>query len=105
MRIPYTVEELVEATTTVIRANGLKSCYIRPIVIRGYGEMGLNPLHAPVDVAIAVWPWGTYLGDEGIKHGVRAKVSIVPAQRAQPSSRPRRRPPGSTSTPSWPRWR
>jgi branched-chain amino acid aminotransferase len=75
MEIPMPPEELVEATKVVIRANGLKSCYIRPIVIRGYGEMGLDPMKAPVNVAVAVWPWGTYLGEEGIKHGVRAKVS------------------------------
>ena len=75
MPIPYTPEELIEATKMVIRANALKSCYIRPIAIRGYGEMGLHPLDSPVNVAIAVWPWGAYLGDEGIKHGVRAKVS------------------------------
>ena len=75
MEIPMPPEELVEATKVVIRANGLKSCYIRPIAIRGYGEMGLDPTKAPVNVAVAVWPWGTYLGEEGIKHGVRAKVS------------------------------
>lgn len=75
MEIPMSPEELVEATKVVIRANGLKSCYIRPIAIRGYGEMGLDPRKAPVNVAVAVWPWGTYLGEEGIKHGVRAKVS------------------------------
>ncbi|MEJ5185585.1 MAG: branched-chain amino acid transaminase [Candidatus Geothermincolales bacterium] len=75
MEIPATLEELVEATKLVIKANGLKSCYIRPIAFRGYGEMGLNPLGAPVNVAIAVWPWGAYLGEEGIKHGVRAKIS------------------------------
>jgi branched-chain amino acid aminotransferase len=75
MKIPFTLEQLVEAIKLVIRANGLESCYIRPIVFRGYGEMGLNPLQAPVNVAIAVWPWGTYLGEEGIKLGVRAKVS------------------------------
>jgi branched-chain amino acid aminotransferase len=75
MEIPATLEELVEATKLVIRANGLKSCYIRPIAFRGYGEMGLNPAGAPVSVAIAVWPWGAYLGEEGIKHGVRAKIS------------------------------
>jgi len=75
MEIPMPPEELVEATKVVIRANGLKSCYIRPIVMRGYGEMGLDPTKAPVNVAVAVWPWGTYLGEEGIKHGVRAKVS------------------------------
>lgn len=73
--IPFTPEQLVEATKQVVRANGLDSCYIRPIVFRGYGEMGLNPLSAPVNVAIAAWPWGTYLGDEGIKHGVKAKIS------------------------------
>jgi len=75
MKIPFSLEELVEATKVVIRANGLKSCYIRPIAFRGYGEMGLQPLGAPVNVAIAVWPWGAYLGEEGIEHGVRAKVS------------------------------
>jgi branched-chain amino acid aminotransferase len=75
MHIPYKLEELVEATKMVIRANGLESCYIRPIAIRGYGEMGLHPMDSPVNVAVAVWPWGAYLGEEGIKHGVRAKVS------------------------------
>ena len=75
MEIPMSPQELVEATKVVIRANGLNSCYIRPIVMRGYGEMGLDPMKAPVNVAVAVWPWGTYLGEEGIKHGVRAKVS------------------------------
>lgn len=75
MPIPYSLEELVEATKMVIRANGLKSCYIRPIAFRGYGEMGLHPLGAPVNMAIAVWPWGAYLGEEGIRNGVRAKIS------------------------------
>lgn len=75
MKIPFKLEELVEATKVVIRANALKSCYIRPIAIRGYGEMGLHPLSAPVNVAIAVWPWGSYLGEEGIEKGVRAKIS------------------------------
>lgn len=75
MPLPYNLEELIEATKMVIRANGLKSCYIRPIAFRGYGEMGLHPLAAPVNVAIAVWPWGAYLGEEGIEHGVKAKVS------------------------------
>ncbi len=75
MEIPFSLEVLVEATKLVIKANGLKSCYIRPIAFRGYGEMGLNPMGAPVNVAIAVWPWGAYLGEEGIKHGVRAKIS------------------------------
>ena len=75
IEMPYSVEELVEATKETIRVNGVESCYIRPIVYLGYGEMGLNPLTSPVQVSIAVWPWGTYLGDEGLKHGVRMKVS------------------------------
>jgi branched-chain amino acid aminotransferase len=79
MELPYTVAELAQATRDVIKANGLDACYIRPIVFRGYGEMGLYPLHAPVDAVIAVWPWGAYLGDEGIKHGIRAKVSSIQA--------------------------
>jgi branched-chain amino acid aminotransferase len=75
MDLPYSVEELVEATRETIRVNDVESCYVRPLAYLGYGEMGLNPLPCPVNVSIAVWPWGTYLGDEGIKHGVRMKVS------------------------------
>jgi branched-chain amino acid aminotransferase len=75
MDIPYTVEELVEATKATIRVNKVESCYIRPLAYLGYGEMGLNPLPCPVQVSIAVWPWGTYLGEEGLKNGVRMKVS------------------------------
>jgi branched-chain amino acid aminotransferase len=77
MDLPYKVPALVQATKDVIRANGLRACYIRPLVFRGYGEMGLFPLNAPIDTAIAVWPWGAYLGEEGIKHGIRAKVSSI----------------------------
>ena len=75
MDLPYSVEELVEATKATIRVNEVDSCYIRPLAYLGYGEMGLNPLPCPVQVSIAVWPWGTYLGDEGVKNGVRMKVS------------------------------
>jgi branched-chain amino acid aminotransferase len=75
MDLPYSVEELVEATKETIRANHLDSCYIRPIAFLGYGEMGLNPLPCPVNISIAVWPWGSYLGDEGLKRGVRMKIS------------------------------
>ncbi len=75
MDLPYTVEKLREATHELIRANKLRSCYIRPVAYRGYGEMGLFPLNLPVDVFIAVWSWGAYLGEEGQKHGVRCKVS------------------------------
>jgi branched-chain amino acid aminotransferase len=75
MPMPYSREELRAATHELISSNGLRECYIRPIVYRGYGQMGLNPLDAPVEVSIAVWEWGAYLGEEGKNNGVRAKVS------------------------------
>ncbi|HMQ25461.1 MAG TPA: branched-chain amino acid transaminase [Acidimicrobiales bacterium] len=84
--IPYTVDELCDATRELVRVNRLDSCYIRPIAFLGYGEMGLNPLPCPVNVSIAAWPWGTYLGDEGLKHGVRMKVSSW--KRHDPNSLP-----------------
>jgi len=79
MPVPYSLEELVRATHEVIRANGLEACYIRPLVFRGYGEMGIFPMNAPVDAIIAVWPWGAYLGEEGVRRGIRAKVSSIQA--------------------------
>ncbi len=75
MELPYSVEELVEATKDVVRASGLPSCYIRPIAYFGYGEMGLNTLPCNVDVSIACWPWGAYLGDDAVTKGVRMKIS------------------------------
>jgi branched-chain amino acid aminotransferase len=75
LQIGYSRAELRDATHELIRRNGLQSCYIRPLAFRGYGEMGLYAQAAPVDVTIAVWPWGAYLGDEGKRNGVRAKVS------------------------------
>lgn len=75
MEVPYSSSELQAATRELVARNGVSSCYIRPIVYRGYGSMGLNPTEAPVDVTIACWEWGTYLGDEGKLNGVRAKVS------------------------------
>jgi branched-chain amino acid aminotransferase len=75
IEIPYTPETLIEACKETVRASGLPECYVRPLVYLGYGEMGLNPLLSPVNVSIAVWPWGTYLGDEGVLHGVRMKIS------------------------------
>jgi branched-chain amino acid aminotransferase len=75
MEIPFTREEVRAATRELVARNGLTECYIRPIVYRGYGTMGLNPVDAKVDVAIACWEWGTYLGEEGQREGVRAKVS------------------------------
>ncbi len=75
MPVPYPAEELRAATLELVARNGLSECYIRPIVYRGYGSMGLNPMEAPVDVSIACWEWGVYLGEEGKRSGVRAKVS------------------------------
>jgi branched-chain amino acid aminotransferase len=75
MKIPFTAEELSGAVRETIRANGMRECYIRPLVHRGYGTLGVNPLNCPVVVSIAVWKWGAYLGEEGLTHGIRAKVS------------------------------
>ncbi|HEV7845575.1 MAG TPA: branched-chain amino acid transaminase [Thermoleophilaceae bacterium] len=75
MDLPFSKEQLREVTHELIARNGLKSCYIRPLVYRGYGPMGLNPLDNPVEAMIAVWEWGAYLGEEGKTKGVRARVS------------------------------
>ena len=84
--MPYSVDDLVGAVKETVRVNALDSCYIRPLVYLGYGEMGLNPLPSPVRVSIAVWPWGTYLGDEGLRNGVRCKISSW--QRHDPNAVP-----------------
>ncbi len=75
LEIPYSLEALGDAIRETIRANDLRSCYIRPLVMRGYGEMGVNPLQAPVNTIIAVWPWGAYLGTEALEKGIRVKTS------------------------------
>ncbi len=75
MELPYTVDEIVAATKETVAATGLSSCYIRPIAYYGYGEMGLNTLPCTVDVSIACWPWGAYLGDDALTAGVRMKIS------------------------------
>jgi branched-chain amino acid aminotransferase len=75
MDLPYSTEQLRDATHELIVRNGFKSCYIRPLVYRGYGPMGLNPLDNPVEAMIAVWEWGAYLGEEGKRNGVRGRVS------------------------------
>ena len=75
MEIPYTVEELIQATKDTVASTGLPSCYVRPLAYYGYGEMGLNTLPCTVDVAIACWPWGAYLGDDALTKGVRMKIS------------------------------
>lgn len=73
--LPFSVDELVEATLLTIRENKLKDCYIRPIVYHGYGVMGVDPTGCPIDTVIAVWPWGAYLGDDALKNGMRVGVS------------------------------
>ena len=73
--IPYTQEEIEEAILETVRVNDLDGCYIRPIVFRGYGELGVNPLNCPVNVVIAAWEWGSYLGEEGMANGVDIGVS------------------------------
>ncbi len=75
MPVPFTADQLRSATHELIAANGLNECYIRPIVFRGYGQMGLNPLDCEVSVSIAVWPWGAYLGEQAAVEGVRAKIA------------------------------
>ncbi|MBI1394767.1 MAG: branched-chain amino acid transaminase [Betaproteobacteria bacterium] len=75
MRIPYEREALVEASKEVVRANKLDSCYIRPIAFYGSEKMGVSPVGATVHVAIAAWPWGAYLGADGIEKGIRVKTS------------------------------
>ena len=91
MPVPFEREAIRRATLELVARNGLRACYIRPIVYRGYGQMGLNPLEAPVDVSIAAWEWGAYLGDAGKRDGIRAKVSswrrispdsLIPAAKA-----------------------
>ena len=75
MDIPFSVAELVAASKATVASTGLPSCYVRPIAYYGYGEMGLNTLPCKVDVAIACWPWGAYLGDDALEKGVRMKIS------------------------------
>jgi branched-chain amino acid aminotransferase len=74
-QLPYSAEQIREATHELIRRNGLVSCYIRPLAYRGYGNLGLYATDAPIDVIVAAFPWGVYLGEEGQLHGIRAKVS------------------------------
>jgi branched-chain amino acid aminotransferase len=75
MELPYSVDELVTAVKDTVRSTGLPGCYVRPIAYYGYGEMGLNTLPCKVDVAVACWPWGAYLGDDAASKGVRMKIS------------------------------
>jgi branched-chain amino acid aminotransferase len=75
MQLPYSVEELRAASLELIGVNGLPSCYVRPIAFYGFGELGVSAQGNPVDVVIMSWPWGAYLGDEGLRNGIRVKIS------------------------------
>lgn len=86
MKIPYTPAELGEAIKGTIRVNGLDACYIRPIAFFGYHHLGLNPTGCPVDVAVAVWRWGAYLGADAAEGGIRCTIS--PWRRIDPRTLP-----------------
>jgi branched-chain amino acid aminotransferase len=75
MQIPYSVDELKDATHELVGANGLPECYLRPIAFYGYGQLGVAARSNPVETVIMSWPWGSYLGEEGMRHGIRAKIS------------------------------
>jgi branched-chain amino acid aminotransferase len=85
-QIPYTEAQIEDAILATIRANRMRACYVRPIVYRGYGDVGLNPLGCPVDVSIAVWEWGTYLGPDALTDGI--DVCISTWQRPAPNTLP-----------------
>jgi branched-chain amino acid aminotransferase len=86
MALPFSVSELSDAVLETIRANDLESCYIRPLAFRGFGPMGINPMRSPVEVAIAAWPWGRYLGDDACEKGIDVRVSSW--RRSAPDSLP-----------------
>lgn len=75
LKIPFSQEEIINAVIDTIKINKLAECYVRPLVYIGYGAMGIDPKDNPIRLAIAVWPWGAYLGDEGVKNGIRVKTS------------------------------
>jgi len=75
MQIPFSVDELKTATNELVTANGLPECYVRPIAFYGYGQLGVATRGNPVETVIMSWPWGSYLGDEGLTNGIRAKIS------------------------------
>src|SRR5262249_17295279 len=75
MQLPYTKQELKAACMDLIGVNGLAECYVRPIAFYGYGELGVSAAGNPIEVVIMSWPWGTYLGEDGLRDGIRAKIS------------------------------
>jgi branched-chain amino acid aminotransferase len=75
MELPFTHEQINDAILNLVALNKLEACYVRPVVYRGYDSLGVNPMNCPVDVCIAVWPWGQYLGAEALENGVSVGVS------------------------------
>jgi branched-chain amino acid aminotransferase len=75
MEIPFSAEELRDATHQLVDANGLPECYVRPIAFYGYGQLGVAARDNPVETVIMSWPWGSYLGEEGLQNGIKAKIS------------------------------
>jgi branched-chain amino acid aminotransferase len=75
MEIPYSVDELRDATMELLGANGLAECYIRPIAFSGFGQLGVSARGNPIETVIMSWPWGTYLGEEALRDGIRTKIS------------------------------
>ncbi len=86
MDVPYSIDQLVEASRDLIARNGVESCYLRPMVVRGYGTAGMVPIGAPIEVYLPCWPWGAYLGDEALEKGVDACISSW--HRVQPNTIP-----------------
>ncbi len=78
IKIPYGQDDIQQAIIETVRINQLNECYIRPLVFLGYGDMGLHPKDNPIQVMVAAWPWGSYLGEEGLTKGIRAKVASFP---------------------------
>ena len=83
MPLPYTVDELRAAVHETVAVNGLDECYVRPIAFFGYGELGVHTGTNPVEVAIMVWPWGAYLGEEGQRQGITRDDLLLEARRAE----------------------
>ena len=113
MKIPYSVEDLKNATDDLLGANGLAECYIRPIVFYGFGQLGVSARGNPVETVIMCWPWGTYLGEEALRNGIRCHVEIFVRIPFWSASSPRYVPHGQhmitvsigfprAETPSWP---
>ena len=75
MKVPYSQQDLEQAIIDTIKINDVRECYVRPLIYLGYGEMGINNAHNPVNVSIAVWPWGAYLGEDALQNGIRVRVS------------------------------